>query len=225
MGDIEVQGQQRDIGILTADIPGAHQFKVTVTDSRGNVREFIEVMNVIVAEPPDITLRKNMSNTFNREPLDIVAQVGVRLSHREDKVEDYRFYLNGQLVKDQYYRYTYDSLMEGTHEIKVEIETKHGHVQELVENITVIDNQVPECSPRITTRSIRIDVASNCNDNDGRMRTYNWYIDGVLSGARASTLRYYYGTPRPPSINVRLEAFDDSGEPYVETIAIALPPN
>ena len=75
----------------------------------------------------------------------------------------------------------------------------------------VNDNQLPTCElERSESDSSWIYLAS-CEDTDGRVRSYEWTVDGELSGQssnRLSIIKRHYEAE--PSISVI--GFDDAGE-------------
>ncbi|WP_105169425.1 phage head spike fiber domain-containing protein [Pseudoalteromonas sp. T1lg23B] len=197
-----------------ANSVGVHSFKAIVSDSRGNTREFVKLVNVVQAEPPRGSMSLFYSNAFKREPLDITLYASVIPKHYLDRVAQYELFVNGQSVStSEHNKGVITDLYEGQQEIKLVATTEHGHVLELVENIEVKDNQRPECKPTWEVRDILTEITSNCKDSDGRVIFYNWQINGATTTVNASSIKYYYpGGVNPGALTFTFTAYDDSNE-------------
>ena len=213
LSDMKLEFEGRTSARFLAEEAGVHTVKVTVKDSRGNEVDFIETIEVVEAEPPEVEFRTSFNNRRMREPLDVIINAGVRLQHYQDRVDSYQWYVDDNLLPDTNARANVFGLPEGQHTIKLVATSDHGHVAEEEYVVDVIDNKTPTCKPRWRVYAYYTRIDSMCTDEDGRMTLYEWEVDGVMTGVRGSSIQYYYpGGTRPESIDVRLIAYDDSNE-------------
>ncbi len=213
LSDMKLEYEGRNSARFVAEKPGVHTVRVTVKDSRGNEVDFIETIEVVEADPPEVTFRTSFNNRRMREPLDVIINAGVRLQHYQDKVDTYQWYVDDVLLPDSNARANVFGLPEGQHVIKLVATTDHGHVAEEEYVVDVIDNKTPTCKPRWRVYAYYTRIDSMCTDEDGRMTLYEWEVDGKMTGVRGSSIQYYYPSGvRPDSIDVRLIAYDDSNE-------------
>jgi len=200
---------------------GIHTVKARVTDSRGNVRDFIETVDVVSAAPPVVSFRSTDSNSQLREPLDTIIYASVKPSHYKDGIASYQWYLDDVLIPSTSYKGEFNDLYEGAHELKMVATTNHGHVVEEVRTIDVKNNLLPVCSPTFRVESYYTKISSGCRDEDGRMTYYTWEINGEMTGAHGSNVNYYYPSGiNPGTLNVKLLAYDDSNESTLVELSI-----
>lgn len=221
LSDMTLEYEGRSSARFLATEAGVHTVRVRVRDSRGNEVDFIETIEVVEADPPEVTFRTSFNNTKKREPLDVIINAGVRLQHYQDRVNSYQWYVDGNLTSDTNARANVFGLAQGEHVIKLVATSDHGHVAEEEYVVNVIDNVTPTCQPRWRVYAYYTRIDSMCTDTDGRMTLYEWEVDGVMTGVRGSSIQYYYpGGTRPNSIDVRLIAYDDSNESSEVTLTI-----
>lgn len=196
---------------FTAKQPGLYPISVIVEDDRGNTDTFIEYVEVLEPEPISMELTPRFSNRYQRSPLSVNMRPTIRGGHPRDRVSEYRWFINGELVANQE-RSTANiaDLLEGDHEIKLAIVTQYGQEAQVTFPVEVIPNMPPICSVAYSLFSKTARIEAKCSDSDGKIVRYNWKVDGrELSnvGKRISELRQQGETAL-----VELTAFDDSGD-------------
>jgi len=221
LSDMSLEYEGRSSARFLAQESGVHTVRVTVRDSRGNEVDFIETIDVVEPDPPEVEFNASYSNSIKREPLDLILNAGVRLQHYQDTVQSYQWYLNDTLLPDSRARANVFGLPEGQHTVKLVATSEHGHVAEEEYVVDVKDNNLPTCTPRWRVYTYYTRIDANCKDSDGRMSLYEWEVDGDMTGVRGPAIQYYYpGGINPESITVRLIAYDDSNESSEQTFTI-----
>lgn len=221
LSDMEMEYESTIMARFLAKKTGVHVIRAIVTDSRGNEREFIQTIDVIKADPPEVRLRGIYSNRFKREPLDVTLYADVRPSHYQDRVTEYNWFANGQPVTGFNNKGIFSDLYEGENELKLIAKTLHGHEVEIIEKVNVQNNLKPVCNPTYRVERFYVSMKSNCTDSDGKLVYYDWIVDGNTTSAHGSSINYYFpGAKNPGKISVRMIAFDDSTESTEVTLDI-----
>ena len=189
---------------------GTHRIKVTVRDARGNV-EVVE-HDIVLGEPDpyEINLRYLPSNDQEREPLYVRMRPTIRGGHPRDRVSETRFLVNGEVVAEGDL-FAGVTLYEGRHDLAFEIVSDFGVEASKSLSLMVNDNQLPTCELERSESDSSWIYLATCEDTDGRVRSYEWTVDGELSGQssnRLSIIKRHYEAE--PSISVI--GFDDAGE-------------
>ncbi|WP_435000177.1 Ig-like domain-containing protein (plasmid) [Vibrio scophthalmi] len=204
---------------FTAKQPGLYPISVVVEDDRGNTDTFIEYVEVLEPEPISMELTPRFSNRYQRSPLNVNMRPTIRGGHPRDRVSEYRWYVDGELVANQE-RSTanIENLLEGEHEIKLAITTMYGQEANVSFPVEVIPNTPPLCTVDYSLFSKTARIEAKCSDSDGKIVRYNWKVDGrELSnvGKRISELR------QPGEIAVvEVTGIDDSGDSATATIQV-----
>ncbi|WP_299022247.1 Ig-like domain-containing protein [uncultured Photobacterium sp.] len=210
-GKLELTKDSGKQARFTAKEPGLYPITVDVTDDRGNIASFTDYIEVLEPEPITIDQSMRLSNKYQRAPLDVRVRPIIKLGHPYDRVSDYRWYVNGQLIKENdKVNATFTALPVGTHDIKLEIDTLYGQSATQVERVEVIENKPPTCELRTSFYSKTARIEARCNDTDGKMKYYQWSVDGVArsnSGYRISEIR-----DPGETATVVMRGFDDSGD-------------
>ena len=205
-------GDRTKIKLLT---PGIHQIDVSVTDNRGNIQEITHFLEALELEPIEVESRETFSNQYDREPLDVSMRISTTLSHPKDRIVDYKWFLNDeQLSEDgsRQYRWIYENLGVGTHTLVGQIITDFGQVGEFTKVIEVKENEPPTCTHSLTEYTSYARITLSCNDTDGKIQTYKWFVNGEEVGAWSRSIALSY---EDEDITVTGEAYDDSGEKAV----------
>lgn len=188
--------------------PGVYPVKVQISDARGNFTELVEEITIDPPDPWEVDFRVSMSNVDSRAPLDLRLSPNVKGGHPQDRIETYRYYLDGSLLSDGI-RYSSATLDAGKHELALEIESQLGEIVRATKEVDVKPNTPPVCELQATESSGRWRFMANCVDKTGRVAKHVWTVNGepvLLSGSRITV------TSRENAVlEVSLKAIDDGG--------------
>ena len=208
---VEVTRTSASLTYLTVHQPGVQQIGLRVLDNRGNVREVYEFIDVVEADPMVVGMELRPSNAFMRVPVSIGFKTNGRPGHPNDRMESYRWLLNGvEQVGESRSSATLQFTEPGDYEVSVEFTSRFGQSETLVEQVSVVPNQPPVCEPFITETSSSVTVNANCKDEDGRIVSirYTWREDGYETSG-GTRLRFTKSLHE--RLNVIIRAVDDSG--------------
>lgn len=195
--------------------PGVYPVKVRITDARGNFTELVEEITIDPPDPWEVDFRISMSNADSRAPLELRLSPNVKGGHPEDRIETYRYYVDGALLTDGV-RYSSATLEAGKHELALEIQSQFGEVVRRAQEIDVKPNTPPVCELEASESSGRWRFLASCVDQTGRVVKHVWTINDEeiqLSGSRI-TVSSQDGKP----FKVTLKAVDDGGAESNEVI-------
>ncbi|GAO73605.1 Ig-like domain-containing protein [Comamonas sp. E6] len=188
---------------------GVYEIGVVVKDARGHETVIKQDLAIAESAPYKVDLQYSGSNAINRAPLDVLLRPYVTGGHPLDRIDTRSFTVNGEKldVAGHYGRIT---LNAGNHDVAFSIRSKMGEEAEAKVRISVKENTPPTC-----TLTQRETVGSwlfyaSCKDEDGRMRSYEWTVDGevkAVTGDRLTLNRV--GDAKKP--NVQLIGIDDAG--------------
>jgi len=189
--------------------PGLYEFSVKVTDRRGNEGGVTEVVDIGTPEPYKLSMRIVGSNDYSRAPYEVLARPDIDGGHPRDQVLEYNYSVDGVPI-ERVGRYGQTVLDEGDHTIRLDIVSEFGFTAATEETITVYKNKPPVCELDVHEGTYRFTVRNVCDDPDGYVRDYDWWLDGeplVLSGYRISIPKQETGKQWV----VESQATDDSG--------------
>jgi hypothetical protein len=204
-----LEARQEETRALMARTSGSYEVIAEVSDERGNHAIVREDITIDEPEPWAIGMEMMPSNEYMRAPLEMRTRPSIGGGHPRDRVEDYRYYVNGELVSEGR-RYSALSLNSGTHTIRMEFDTAFGDTESYTEEVTVAPNQPPTCTIDGRARRSGWRFSAECVDPDGRVLDHIWSVDGeqlAQSGSRIS-IRARDGQSQPV---VELIGVDDSG--------------
>lgn len=189
--------------------PGDYTIKVTVRDARGHEFAIEQPLKVGQASPYAVDLQYSGSNQFEREPLDVLLRPYISGGHPRDRIASRTFSVNGAPIDGGGY-YVRTTLGAGEHSIKLKITSEMGHEAEGEVNIKVAENNLPTCSLSSRETVGSWIVYANCEDTDGRMKSYQWTVGGELQSISSDRITISKGAYKSiPSIT--LVGVDDSG--------------
>lgn len=189
--------------------PGEYEISVKVTDRRNNEGGVTEVIEVGEPEPYELNMRLVGSNEYNRAPYEILARPDVDGGHPRDKIVEYNYTVDGQPM-ELVGRYGQSVLDQGDHTVRLEIVSEFGFTASTEETVTVYENRPPVCALEVYEGTFRYTVRNVCNDPDGYVSDYEWWINGeplILSGYRISIPKETNGK----QLVVESRGTDDSG--------------
>jgi hypothetical protein len=192
--------------------PGVHEIKARLTDSRGESRVLSQFIDVLEPEPIEGDLSLFASNRYDRAPLGLVIRGNTRGGHPQDWMEDFQWYINGELQENPMPRspmFRAEILEPGEHEIRMVARSKYGQEFETTQTFVAKSNQPPTCEPEAVTSGSYRRVNVNCRDSDGYITAYHWWFDGEYMGRGAGYAQIRLD--QYPNIHIRFEAVDDAG--------------
>lgn len=202
--------------------PGTYELKIKVTDRRLNEGGATETIVVGEPEPYELNMRLAGSNKYNRAPYEIIARPDIDGGHPRDSVMEYNYTVNGEPM-DRMGRYGQAKLEAGEHTVRLEILSKFGLTGAVEETLTVYENRPPACKLEVRKGSSRYTVRNRCEDPDGYVSNFRWWIDGeplILTGYRISIPQRENGK----ELLVEAQAIDSEGlVSEVEELRIQMP--
>lgn len=190
--------------------PGVYNFGVHVTDGRGNYGYAETELEFFEPIPYDVKLSWSGDNVQNRAPLGVLIRPTITGGHPKDRIETRQYTLNGEPLESSgdYGRATLDA---GTHKARLDITSMMGHSASGEVTIAVELNKPPTCAVEVTQGRTSWLARSNCTDEDGRVVTFLWFVNGVQQAITSSSIsvpmwRYPDGEPI-----ITLVGVDDSG--------------
>lgn len=210
-GKLELTRDYGQKARFTAKSAGLYPIEVTVTDDRGNSDTFMDYVEVLEPEPISIDLNLRYSNRWQRSPVNLNIRPTLYGGHPNDRVADYKWYLDGQLVPElEKSTANLENILTGEHEVTLKILTNYGQEAEVSYPVEVVPNTPPTCSLSYSLYSKTARIDAKCTDVDGKIAQYDWKIDDKERnniGRRVSELR------QPgDSAFVTVTATDDSGD-------------
>ncbi len=205
-----IQDQRQDIvRSFVINEPGDYNIKVTVRDARGHETVIEQPLKIGQAAPYAIDLQYSGSNKYEREPLDVLLRPYISGGHPRDRISTRVYSVDGTPLESSGY-YGRATLGAGEHSIKLKITSEMGHEAEGEVNINVAENKLPACSLSSRETVGSWIVYANCEDTDGRMKSYEWTIAGELQSISSDRVTISKGTYETmPTIS--LVGVDDSG--------------
>lgn len=208
-GVIIEDARREDGRSLRFEKPGTYTIKAEITDDRNYSTTLSYPITIDPPDPWEIGFRMSKSSEENRAPLELRMVPDIDGGHPRDRINNYRYYLNGQLLLEGR-RYISMELDEGTHEIALEIESELGNGARYTETMEVLPNQPPSCEIESRERGAGWRFSAECTDPDGYIEDHLWIVNGeeiAVSGSRISVV-----DPGSNGIKVSLQAFDNGGK-------------
>ena len=190
---------------FTATLPGVYSVNVKIEDERGNAQELTADLTVVEPVPYQYDLRILPTTKVIREPATIGIRPMLSGGHPKEKIIDYKFLVNDQVVGENK-RPFYSATLNGSGEFKVGFEAKTNFDRTVTgsKQITVAANQNPTCT--LTVRGETTPVATaNCKDVDGKIKSYQWKVNGQVVGVKGTRISGAKGS------SIELIVTDDSG--------------
>ncbi|WP_143248408.1 hypothetical protein [Aeromonas dhakensis] len=188
---------------------GNYSVSVTVRDSRGNESEVEQKIEIGKAAPYKIDLQYSGSNAESREPLDVLLRSYISGGHPRDRVLTRTYSVEGSQLSGSG-NYARATLNAGEHRVKLGIVSEMGHKAEGELTINVNKNSLPSCSLRSRETVGSWIVYADCEDADGRMKSYEWTIAGEFRSISSDRVTISKG-PNKTMPTISLVGVDDSG--------------
>jgi large repetitive protein len=188
--------------------PGTYPVKITITDARGNISVVESTLDIEEAPPYEVGINYSASNDYSREPLELNMRPLLSGGHPRDRVEERIYKVDGEEIESNGYS-ARTVLDKGEHEVSLIVRTRMGEEVSKTLQMNVVENQPPVCSIRIDDRYSSWAFYAECEDVDGSMNAFEWYIDGNIVSVRSNRLtmsKYTYDHKMPV---VELIGYDD----------------
>lgn len=205
-----IQDKKQDIvRSFVVNEPGDYNIKVTVRDARGHEAVIEKSFKIDQSKPYAIDLQYSGSNKYEREPLDVLLRPYISGGHPRDRILTHVYSVDGTPLENSGY-YGKATLRAGEHSIKLKITSEMGHEAEGEVSINVAENKLPVCSLKSRETVGSWIVYANCEDTDGRMKSYEWTIAGELKSISSDRVTISKG-PNKTMPTISLVGVDDSG--------------
>ncbi|MDY6928136.1 MAG: Ig-like domain-containing protein, partial [Pseudomonadota bacterium] len=191
--------------------PGTYTLKATITDARGNDAVVERTLEVGEADPYEVGISFNASNSHNRAPLGLYLRPSVQGGHPRDRVTDYTYSVNGEPIETRGIAARLE-LPEGQHDVGLTIKTLMGEEITETKTFNVIPNVPPTCEVEVTDSSSSWMLRAKCEDVDGDMQSYQWKVNGNELAARSYRLRIYKSTYDDIMPMIEVVGIDDAGD-------------
>jgi hypothetical protein len=190
--------------------PGTYPIVVKISDGRGFESILTENVELSPADPWVLGMRLSPSNPDFRAPLSLRLIPDISGGHPRDRLEQYRYYLNGDMISENQ-RYGSMNLEEGEYQIELEIESSHGITKRESFPVEVLPNLPPTCQLTVRESSSGWRFAAGCQDEDGYIARHVWTLNGEQIATSASRISVTVRGDEPQNPTVTLEAVDNGG--------------
>lgn len=196
---------------------GIHPVTVTVSDNRGNTRDYTTFLNIDDAPDMEVSIEATPDKENLRQPITIKGKARVSLGHPKDRVESWEWFVNDEITDNTNSYPVFNITEEGNYEFKLRITTQYGQVEERTFEFEILPNLPPICEPEIRESQGRRYVSHNCTDPDGELAgvSYVWE-DG---GSEFVYREVYFPDYAYPTGSVEITATDDGGEQVTYTVS------
>lgn len=196
---------------FTISEPGVYTVAAHVSDARGHY-SFVEVdIELLEPEAWGVDLTWTGDNQYNRAPLKVLVRPTYYGGHPRDRINSKQYVINGEVVSESG-DYGRAVLGAGTHEVIMNLGTMMGRTVQGRTQVTVEKNRPPVCEISVREGRTNWRADASCSDEDGRMSTYKWWVNGELQSISSRSIsiaqwRYPEGEPI-----ITLVGVDDSGD-------------
>lgn len=184
----------------TATVNHPSGFSLSVTDSFENTE----------ATPFSASIAGKASNKLMREPLAMSYAMSLTGGHPLDRVAQIAWSIDDGPPTIKSYM-TFQGIPAGQHKIKAVMTSRYGATATAEDTITVIPNQAPTCN-LTGTNNVAYKQAIftvSCTDPDGRIKSYEWSINGTKTAGWSAT--YKTGYTGTGSMLASVKVTDDGG--------------
>jgi hypothetical protein len=126
--------------------------------------------------------------------------------HPREKIVNYKFYQDGQLIGENKRGAQVITVNDAkVYTFSVEIDTSLARTMTAEKKVTAIPNKPPVC--KVTTKDMKTSTTASaeCSDSDGKIRTYEWKLNGQAVSVRGARMSGAKGS------SYELTVTDDSG--------------
>lgn len=213
------QGKGRDIRLLM-NTPSEQTVSLMVASPGGEYSQQIQVpITARDADPFMLGLTIRPSNQFRRAPLSLIVVPQISGGHPEDRLISNTLTVGeGDTIQEtNRSRAIFADLPAGEHTVRFAGETRHGKRLEFLETITVVPNIPPVCGLLAKKGRESYSFFAQCTDEDGRIKRYEWEVNGESRRATSSRLIVPLDLAIEGKITVKMTGYDDSGDGHAVT--------
>lgn len=192
----------------TYEKEGTYTATLTVTDDKGNVKQYTADVYTAIAPARQIAIRTYFSNKTNRVPLDVYCRYKITEGLSQDVPISNVWSIDGSPLSEKSI-VTFNFTVPGTYTLGLDVITKYGNTLKTTVPIVVNENVPPVCS--INTKMIKAgkyQFDAMCYDEDGRIVSYQWDFGDGTTGTSARAYREY---SKSGSYTIKVTATDNSG--------------
>jgi len=209
------------------EYPGVKVIGYKLSDSRGNEKEVTSIVELFPSMPMEVNLEGSFSNVAMRYPLDGTIRAQIVIAHPDDKMEKWEWSIinnnTGEetVLQGRSRSYLSDlGIQEGTasYTVKLKATTIFGQVGEQALDIFVNRNIKPTCTMDISESSTSIRAELDCDDVDGKIAKYAWYINGVKLANYQYAITLTKSRLEGGTVTIKGEGIDNSFESDSVTI-------
>lgn len=204
-----VSDQWDDKRPLKFNTAGTFLIKATISDARGNETVLEEEVEIAEADPFVIDVTTTTSNSFDRAPLELRLRPRVSGGHPRDRVTNLEYKVNGD-VMETVGQSARAVLEAGDYDIDIKATSLMGVETVETLNISVNENKPPVCSISVNDRASSWAFFAECSDEDGKMKSYEWEVEGEKVSVRSNRLTLLKGSHDGVMPSVALVGYDDS---------------
>jgi hypothetical protein len=218
---VEPESVNGSIAYFRFEHPGVKVIGYKLSDSRGNEEEVTSMVELFPSMPMEVNLEGTYSNEALRYPLDGSIRANIVIAHPDDKIDTWEWTLvnndtlEEKLLSGNSRAYVSDlGELGGTvdYTVKLKATTVFGQIGEQELPIFVNENQKPTCTMAITDTTTSIRAEMDCDDSDGKIAKYAWYINGVKLANYQYAITLTKSRIEDNTITIKGEGIDDSFE-------------
>lgn len=202
---------------LLAKEPGLHEVELIMRDNRGNELRLSELLAVESAPPSSVELNSRLTKRNMRVPISATINASIDLSHRQDRVVDIEWLVNGQAIDAIGSYQTVDFTESGSNDVTVRVTTEFGQQAEETISFEFLPNLPPTCEPIVEEEDDHYNVVHNCSDSDGKISKVSYLYEIGSNEYVAADLRFK--KTMFPTATVEIIAVDDGGEESTYTVS------
>lgn len=190
--------------------PGDHTATATINHQSGFTVTSTDTVTLLQAPPFAATLIKKAGNATLREPLLMGFSLALTGGHPLDRPRQTMWSLdNGTPISKN--AITYQNIPAGPHTIKAVMTSNYGATVSAEDSFIVIPNIPPTCtlSGAKNASTLQATFVAGCTDPDGKIKRYEWFINGTRTTGWSSTFRSSYSGTGTMIASVKVT--DDGG--------------
>lgn len=204
--------------------PGFHTVTVIYKDNRGNVGRYASSFSIDAQSPMTLTMSPKYSTKFMRAPLDVSLRNNIKLAHSADSVDTVTFTVNGAEVEKgkNYWSQAITGLAAGRYHVEMKVRSIMGQEGTQGLDFEVVPNNPPVCELQVTESSLAWRLVMKCEDEDGKMSSYKWRINGESRSVYSSTATLSKYLNKGKTV-VSVDGIDDSGAVVTKEVTLIGP--
>ena len=190
---------------------GEYDVSVTIQDTRGHETVLTQHIVTEQAAPYAITLKVGKSNIYDRVPMTVTVRPTISDGHPLDSVSQQTWKIDNQTISDYTNRnFLYGDIpTPGDHVVSYTMLSKMGIETIATATLSLVPNEPPVCQLYKTVNSLSVYVDAKCTDQDGKVISYSWEVDGQPIGSTSYRISFPKSTT-PQSATVTIRGMDDA---------------